>query len=76
MRILSVSLEQSQLKRPDILDWLVTPQNNAGVNHERYWLLNPNVSIVNTHQEYEVDKLTAFFHMCIMHDYQLVMITK
>jgi hypothetical protein len=76
MNILVVTLEQSKLLRLDYLDQLTAPTFGAGVNHERYWIINSNVPLSNPTNDYEVTKLMSLLHLVQVHNFNALMIKK
>lgn len=75
MKILSITIEQSKT-RPDILDWLTSPEIKSGKNEEKHWMVNTNVQLANPHQDKDVESLMALLFLCKLANYPLLMIKK
>jgi hypothetical protein len=74
MNIFCITLEQSKVQDVNLLNWLTQEENKAGVNTERYWMINTNVNL-NPNSE-ESHRLGQLIHLALVHNFQSIMIKK
>jgi hypothetical protein len=76
MNILNITFAQSKVNSPDFLNFLTTPENGAGVNQEKYWMINTNVFDRFANPDFETQKFAHLLYICVTKGFSQLMIMK
>lgn len=74
--MLSISLEQSKITNPEILDWLVSPEIKAGTQTNKYWMMTTSLQVDNPQGDHQIEILNKLCFLCKAHSYNFLIIRK
>jgi hypothetical protein len=76
MNIFCISLKDTQITNPLLLDWLTDNERQRGINHKRYWIIRTDTELYNPSGDKQIHLLSQLIWQARMHGFTSLMITK